>query len=219
VSKTDKFLKNVDFYHDSDGEIRFKCDKMFTWHMQRMLKKIEREAREMVLIRNSQYSKPGKRLMNSIHSDGVSKIGSRNIRGSVSAGGAKAPYARFVHDGTQEHRINAKDIATGGMLKFQWARMGRVGVDSWEPLQRVQDKWHTRADNPNTRSVGTGVFDEFGDEGTRWEIKRRRWGRGRRKARFTVLPSVWHPGYEGHPFLRNATRDVVLRDYGYNTPF
>ena len=150
MSKSDKFLKNVSFYHDGEDQILLKCDKMFTWHLSRMLKKIERRAREIVRVENSQYSKPGKRLMHSIKSDGVSKIGSRNIRGSVSAGGGRAPYAKFVHEGTQPHVITPKK--PGGTLYFKWEnRTGRVST-----TVRVM----ARNKSKNSYYAGSSVFSD-----------------------------------------------------------
>ena len=276
--KSDDFIKNIDFFPDDQGKIRLHCDKMFTWHLSRLLKQIEKEAKLIVLRENSTYSKEGKKLMNSIKSDGVSKIGSRNIRGSVSAGGAKAPYAKFVHDGTKPHRITAKP---GKLLVFQWEnRTGRVST-----TVRVRAKNKSKnsyfggssvySDLPGNSYPGRGNLDTVGlggaslrgdgrrgpargyfksrngknrgyivgedgiiyegdlqsGRGHRYQRQgtitirqvmyrdEQRWVQGNLKDKKVAVKSVKHPGYGGNPFLRDATRTVIHRRYGWTVPF
>ena len=293
MSKYDDFIQNIDFFPDDQGKIRLHCDKMFTWHLTRLLKQIEKEAKAIVLRENSTYSKEGKKLMNSIKSDGVSKIGSRNIRGSVSAGGAKAPYAKFVHDGTKPHRITAKP---GKLLVFQWEnRTGRVpttvrvraknrsknsyngmsdlysiydatgigatlrspspggsggalGLQISEPDKKrkvggmrpvfmkrksrngknriflagePQADGYSLISRENMRSGRGNRYQISGETVEREQLYRdeQRWGQGKLKDKKVAVKSVKHPGYQGNPFLRDATRKVIHRRYGFTVPF
>ena len=122
-STSDRFHGNVVFDINNEEQIVLSCNKQFSWHLSRLLKEIERDARAIVEAENSTYSKTGN-LKSSIHSDGVSTIrGTKRISGSVSAGSAKAPYAKFVHEGTKPHWIISNKGE--GMLKFNWT--GRTG--------------------------------------------------------------------------------------------
>lgn len=134
--KSDAFLEKLDI--DGQDQLSIKCHKMFAWHLSRLLKEIEREAR--LIVRTNHPGGTGN-LASSIHSDGITHRTSRHVWGTVSAGSSKAPYAKFVHNGTKGHIRTAQP---GKGYAFMWAgreskRSYNLGSQGIRPI-RLKDK-------------------------------------------------------------------------------
>lgn len=129
--KARAFPEKITWDVDDNSKLSFKTHKMFSWHLSRLLKDIEREARRIVEVNHPDGTGA---LKKSIHSDGVSQKtrGSRFVHGSVSAGSSNAPYAKYVHGrsatskiGMHAHTRTRPGPASDKYL-FWWAGNGGV---------------------------------------------------------------------------------------------
>lgn len=194
VARDNLFRSQLSMQLDSEGRLMIKCGKMFKRELAKVLREIEQDARKIVLIKHSNpnYSANTGRLRRSIHAQPIKRVHSTRIQGSVSAGSRLAPYARYVHDGTNQngqgdpYPITARP---GKMLRF-W--MPSVGTKT-TTVEKITRGPVRRGTRPLIRTVET-VTKDLGP------------GIGYRK-------TVMHPGIKGSRFLTNAAVGVIRR-YG-----
>lgn len=182
---------------DEYDQFSVKCSPLFRRELRKMLNSIERTARRIVDREHRRYSNKngkGKRLMRSIHAQPIRDLpGGRRISGTVTAGSRLAPYARYVHEGTEPHEITPKKA---NALSFEWKyRRGRVVVMNKEEITR--------------RQAGR---DQNAENGKYYRMKAR-WGVGPIADRSVVVEYVNHPGQDGNPFLNRAAA-VMIAKYG-----
>jgi hypothetical protein len=179
---------------DKDDVLQIKCRPVFEKELKKYLKAIARTARRMVNEQHKEYSRRHifgySRLERSIHPSEIKKIHAHRIGGTVTAGSRLAPYARFVHEGTRPHRIDAKPPKN--YLAFIWKnRVGRVVIK--EQAYKL---------------VNRDAIPIPGEFNTTWGI-------GKIADRRVVVDTVLHPGYRGDPFLNRAAR-VIVKKVGGN---
>lgn len=103
---------------DSEGQIDIKTRPMFERELRKMLREVKDEARKIVAVEHSHPPRrdprmtrgedPRKsgntgRMLSSIQVGGIKKVHAHRISGSVTAGSSRAPYTRYVHEGTRQH--------------------------------------------------------------------------------------------------------------------
>lgn len=151
----------------------------------RILDRIVLQAKAITSRRtNHPYSKTGN-LTRSIERTPIRDVNQHSVKGSVTAGGPIAPYARFVHEGTRPHIIRARPENPTGMLRFYWVRRG----DFTKALHHDAAGRFTTADRAMKTVHFTGGYSENGS--------------------LFIGPSVRHPGSRPKPFLLKAARDVT----------
>ncbi len=202
---------------DEYGQFSVKCSPLFRRELRKMLKSIERVSRRIVAKDHRKYSGGGPRgprrkgsLMRSIHAQPIKDLpGGRRISGTVTAGSRIAPYARYVHEGTEPHPIQAKKA---NALSFDWKyRRGRIVTYETHTFNGIEDaKTHMRKSN-NRKATLSSYRKEDGMWGYR--TTKARWGVGDIRGRSVVVPYVDHPGQDGNPFLNRAAA-VMVAKYG-----
>lgn len=195
-------------HYDSDDMMFLKCHPMFERELRKALNKIEKIAREDV---RANHHKTGK-LMRSIHAEPIRTLpGGRRVYGTVNAGSRLAPYANIIHNGAKEHPITARP---GKLLDFWWkgGRRGRKAVQVWEPLKRIDERWHHKG-NPKFRTVSIGKT-KSGLDIQQGQVLRNRWDYNAPLGNKRVnVKRVLHPGVTADPFLTRAMA-IVAAEYG-----
>lgn len=117
------FEGSLDVDIDRDGQLAVKVRPMFRRELNKILREIKEEARQDVQRRHFRTGK----LMRSIQVGKIKKVaGGQRISGTVTAGSSRAPYAYYVHEGSNAKLIVAKP---GKVFAFPWTgRTGRVAV-------------------------------------------------------------------------------------------
>lgn len=220
--------RNVDVDVDDNGRLQVKTHPMFAKELGKALREIADLARKIV---DTEHSKTFA-LRRSIQpykgrAASVQRTGPNTISGTVTAGSAKAPYARFVHEGTKAHKIHAspgkllsfRGSGKGGSKTFSRTRLRLMTDDDWAVYDNTQNQALLREhDRAARRSNRRGVAEA---RGLRWDRLRRRDADVVHETetfdyaeRRVVTSSVNHPGYSGHQFLNQAAAIVVSRRYG-----
>jgi hypothetical protein len=179
--KARAFPDKISWDVDDNSKLVLKTHKMFSWHLSRLLKDIEREARAEV-ERNHPKTTTNTTpntgaLKSSIHSNGVTQKSrsSRFIYGSVSAGSANAPYAKYVHGGHDAH-TRTRPGPAGDKYLFFWS--GRESKRSYRmpdgirPIRLKDKKVYVK-----TVKMGARTGDPFLRTAARTVIAQRRSGR------------------------------------------
>ena len=164
----------------NDTKLLIAAKKGMRPELVKILGRIKRQAR--ILTSNLEYSKPSKRLMHSIQKSKVKDLNQSAVYGTVSAGSARAPYARYVHNGTRPHVIYARPENKSGMLRFHWAkRMTIVNPGYRKQKPGLGDDIYATHAAPVFR-LNPGEF---------------------------IGPMVGHPGNRPNPFLVKAAAAVT----------
>ena len=219
----------IDVDVDDDGRFMLKTDPMFAKELGRALRDIAGLARKIVatehekprktIVNRQVVTKPATgRLRRSIQpyagrAARIHKTSPHTISGEVTAGSARARYARYVHEGTLPHVIRARK--PGGVLVFYGQKNGsfirrRIKLRDESMLRPDQLKYRNDRKHlyeQGRRRLRTRDKDTYLDEET---VKR--------ADRVVAVPEVNHPGYRGHRFLNQAAAIVLSRKYGASIP-
>jgi hypothetical protein len=201
AAREELFQSQLSVDLDADGQIRIKCNPMFKRKLNEVLREIERRARADVRARHNRTGK----LERSIHAQKQHKsiAGGKRITGTVTAGSRLAPYARYVHEGTNPHIIMAKP---GKVLAFIWkgrvskGRLKRMStaapVGALAAAARGRTRNSTRGGVKSAAQIGVQEGDRY-NAGV--PINDRR----------VVVKMVHHPGNEADRFLNAAAAQTV----------
>ena len=235
------FGRSVEVDVDNDGKFFVKCHPMFSKELAKALREIADEARS--LIRRRHENPPahvrGRRSTGNLRRSVqpykgraavIKQVGPTTIAGTVTAGSRRAPYARYVHEGTRRHIITPRK--PGGALSFVSAtRHGR------KTFKRVQRELLSVAEIDAI--FDTGNVDEYNAAYARRMRRLRDWKSGRQSfmrpsdldTKLTesrqaynpytvVVDKVNHPGNRRSRFLVVAAHQVVAKRYGgrFNLP-
>lgn len=221
------FGRSIHVDIDSEGRLQAKCHPMYAKELGKVIREIAELAREIV---RKEHSKTH-RLERSIQpyagrsaASHIRRTGPTTISGTVTAGSTRAPYARYVHEGTLPHVIRPRK-ANGALSFVSDKRYGRTHFFRRERRlltnQEIDDIYDTgnteewqRAYNRRMRrhrdwKAGRESFMRDTDFDVATETVKHKYA-----ARKVVVPEVHHPGYRGHRFLNQAAAIVVGRRYG-----
>lgn len=155
--------------------------------LERILDRIRDRAKAIVEASFGKYSNTGN-ARDSIRSTGVKKLNQYAVHGFVEAGGAEAPYVKFLHDGADEHIIRARPENPTGLLRFLWTGRGQ-----YEAGTEMKTFAITSGRGKGTKYLRAEV-PRMVDYNDRW----------------VMVPMVLHPGIRNPvPFLAQAGGQVT----------
>lgn len=221
------FQQSLSVDIDSDGELQIKCHPMFARELEKIIRDIASMARKIVAKDHSKTRKLERSIQpyagRSARSH-VRRVGPHLLVGTVTAGSARAPYAKYVHEGTLPHIIRARqpngslsfvtDKRNGRTHYFRKSRrlMTEGELDDLE-LTGVGDEYYYAVRRRNRRykdwEAGRESFMHDSDADVVVERTRHKYS-----DRKVVVDQVRHPGYKGHRFLNQAAAIVVSRNGG-----
>ena len=177
---------------DDDGKLMVKCSPIFRRELNKILREIKEEARDIVKRNHSKPDRDGRKrtgaLRRSIQvGDIKTTAGGQRLVGTVTAGSRLAKYAWYVHQGTDPGRRTVKNPSR--FFYFKWAGKFKTSEVSTEVMQIM----------PNARRGAVPVLVQ--EKSTK------------RSQVYTRTKSVNHPGNEADKFLNKAAIKVVRR-YG-----